>query len=114
MIKNIRRGSACFCVSAALALFLSTPARGQAPPCPADVNGDGVVNIDGLMAVINAWGPCPSPPAACPADITGDGVVNIDDLLFLLRRWGPCNLLYGACCLGDVCEIMTGADCFKN
>jgi hypothetical protein len=28
-------------------------------PQPGDVDGDGVVNIDDLLAVINGWGPCP-------------------------------------------------------
>ena len=26
--------------------------------CPADVNGDGVVNIDDIFEVLAAWGPC--------------------------------------------------------
>ncbi|MBT4767244.1 MAG: hypothetical protein HOO04_02665, partial [Phycisphaerae bacterium] len=25
---------------------------------PADVNGDGVVDVNDLLAVISAWGPC--------------------------------------------------------
>ena len=28
------------------------------PPCEGDVNSDGVVNVDDLMAVIGSWGPC--------------------------------------------------------
>jgi hypothetical protein len=66
--------------------------------CPADIETSGgsagVVNIDDLLAVISAWGPCPAPPAACPANIaTGAGsetVVNIDDLLAVISAWGPC------------------------
>jgi hypothetical protein len=54
----------------------------------------GVVDIDDLLAVISAWGPCPAPPAACPANIaTGAGsetTVNIDDLLAVISAWGPC------------------------
>ncbi len=55
-------------------------------PCPEDINGDGVVNISDLLAVLAAWGPCPG----CPEDITGDGVVNVTDLLAVLAAWGPC------------------------
>jgi hypothetical protein len=32
------------------------------PPLLGDVNFDGVVNVDDLLAVINAWGPCASSP----------------------------------------------------
>lgn len=57
------------------------------PPIPGDINHDGVVNVDDLLAVINAWGPCPAPPAICPADVNGDGVVNVDDLLAVINHW---------------------------
>jgi hypothetical protein len=57
-----------------------------APPCVADVTGNGAVNVDDLLAVISAWGPCP----ACAADITDDGVVNVDDLLAVISDWGTC------------------------
>jgi hypothetical protein len=55
-----------------------------------DITGDGIVNIDDLLALVTAWGPCPTPPVACPADIApagGDQFVNIDDLLVLLSNW---------------------------
>jgi hypothetical protein len=53
-----------------------------------DITGDGTVNIDDLLAVIAAWGPCPAPPVTCPADIAPDGAVNIDDLLRVISSWG--------------------------
>ena len=55
--------------------------------CPADLNGDGVVNVFDLLELLNTWGPCPG----CPADLNGDGVVNVFDLLELLNSWGPCS-----------------------
>jgi hypothetical protein len=58
-------------------------------PIPGDVTGDGVVNIDDLLEVINTWGLC---TPSCPADVSpppdGDGLVNIDDLLFVINNWG--------------------------
>ena len=48
-----------------------------------DVNGDLVVDIDDIFAVLAAWGPC----EACPEDVNGDGVVNIDDLFEVLANW---------------------------
>jgi hypothetical protein len=62
------------------------------PACTADIapaKGDGVVNVDDLLFVINSWGPC-----VCSADIApqnGDGVVNVDDLLAVINAWGPCD-----------------------
>jgi hypothetical protein len=66
-----------------------------APVCAADITGNDVVNIDDLLAVINAWGACPAPPMPCLADIApsgsgGNGVVDIDDLLTVINGWGAC------------------------
>src|SRR5262245_55521911 len=52
-----------------------------------DVDGDGQVNIDDLLAVISAWGECPQPPADCPADLNADGTVDVDDLLTVISNW---------------------------
>jgi len=65
------------------------------PPCPWDCvppGGNGVVNIDDLLAVINAFGgrgPCDSAPQN-PDGTFGNGVVNIDDLLGIINAFGPC------------------------
>lgn len=61
-------------------------------PVPGDVTGDGVVNVADLLAVINAWGPCPSgsgcwPNGTCTADLNCDGVVNVSDLLGVIQNW---------------------------
>lgn len=53
---------------------------------PGDVTGDGTVNVDDLLAVINAWGPCPGPPT-CPADLNDDGSVDVSDLLLVINNW---------------------------
>jgi len=53
---------------------------------PSDINQDGVVNVDDLLAVINGWGPCQNPP--CDSDIDGDGSTNVDDLLQIINNWG--------------------------
>lgn len=58
------------------------------PPgaCPADINGDGIVDVLDLLAVLGTWGEC----AGCPEDITGDDLVDVLDLLQVLANWGPC------------------------
>lgn len=63
--------------------------RGQA--ILADITADGLVNVNDLLAVINAWGACPE-SESCPADIApasnDDGVVNANDLLMVINNWG--------------------------
>ena len=56
-----------------------------AASCPADVNGDGVVSVSDLLAVLVAWG-----NTGGPEDINGDGIVSVPDLLTVLAGWGPC------------------------
>jgi len=51
---------------------------------PADLNGDGIVNVHDILMLIGAWGPCPD----CSADINNDDVVNIHDLLIMIGAWG--------------------------
>jgi hypothetical protein len=51
----------------------------------ADVNGDGAVDVDDLLAVILAWGPCPDGP--CPADVDGSGAIDVDDLVAVILGW---------------------------
>jgi hypothetical protein len=55
---------------------------------PGDTNGDGVVDVDDLVAVILAWGDCPKPPKDCPADVDGSGEVDVDDLVMVILNWG--------------------------
>jgi hypothetical protein len=63
------------------------------PTCPPDVappGGDGVVNVNDLLAVINGWGACPNPCPTCIPDITSDCLVNVNDLLAVINAWGEC------------------------
>ena len=52
-----------------------------------DITGDGVVNVNDLLALIQAWGACQAPPATCPADLNGDGMVSVVDLLMVINNW---------------------------
>ena len=53
--------------------------------CPADIGGDGVVDVLDLLAILGAWG-----QSDVPEDINGDGTVDVLDLLEVLGAWGPC------------------------
>jgi hypothetical protein len=55
------------------------------PSCPADVTGNGIVDVDDLLAVINNWGNLGQ------GDITGNGIVDVDDLLAVINGWGACD-----------------------
>jgi len=58
--------------------------QGGPPPCPGDLDGDGLVGTTDLLALLAAWG------SSGPGDLDGDGLVGTTDLLALLAAWGPC------------------------
>jgi len=70
-------------------LSVNVPCLADIAPLPA---GNDVVNVEDLLAVIGAWGPCGN-PSNCPADIAppgGDDLVKVSDLLAVIGAWGPC------------------------
>ena len=56
----------------------------QTLPCPADLNGDGNVDVTDILGIISNWG------GAGREDLNGDALVNVTDLLFVLDSWGDC------------------------
>ena len=52
---------------------------------PGDINGDGTVDVNDLLMLLGAWGPC-TPP--CDGDVNGDEIIDVNDLLMLLANWG--------------------------
>jgi len=66
-------------------------ANGIPDECEAigDLDGNGVVNVRDLLALLGAWGACDDPcPPACTGDTNGDCQVDYLDLLTLLSNWG--------------------------
>jgi len=55
-------------------------------PCPADLNGDRIVNASDISALLVAWG-----TSNAAADINDDGIVDAADLTTLLLGWGACQ-----------------------
>ena len=55
--------------------------------CEGDVDGDGTVNVDDIIAVILAWGDTGSNSA----DLNGDLIVNSVDLALVLTFYGGCQ-----------------------
>jgi hypothetical protein len=64
---------------------------GSLPGSLPDANGDAAVNVDDLIAVILAWGACPSAcPPYCAADTNRDCQIDVDDLIAVILGWGSC------------------------
>ena len=55
-------------------------------PCPADLDGNGVIDVMDLLDLLAAWGTDPGGPP----DLDNDSDVSVIDLLLLLAAWGPC------------------------
>jgi acetyl esterase/lipase len=53
----------------------------------ADIDQDGDVDTNDLLAVLADWGTCPDLPVDCPGDIDGSGQVSVDDLLAIIAGW---------------------------
>jgi plastocyanin len=67
---------------------VDTPGTENPPcpnPCPADLDGSGVVDVADLLELIAGWGG--NDPTH---DIDGDGSVGVGDLLIIIAAWGPC------------------------
>ena len=54
-------------------------------PCPPDLDGDGIVGVTDILALIAGWGG--NDPAH---DLDGDGTVGVGDILLMISAWGPC------------------------
>lgn len=52
-------------------------------PIAGDVNGDGLINVSDILAIIAVW-EC----MGCPEDISGNGVVDVADILIVISNWG--------------------------
>ena len=62
-----------------IALILLIPAEGLI----GDLDNDCDVDLDDLIALLDAWGEHDS-----PADLNQDGIVRTADLLILFANWG--------------------------
>ncbi|MCH2132796.1 MAG: hypothetical protein MK116_03500, partial [Phycisphaerales bacterium] len=54
----------------------------ESAPCPGDLDGNGQVDVEDLLAVLAAFG-----STDAGADINGDGMVDVEDVLMLLANW---------------------------
>lgn len=68
-----------------IAAYCTDPSSTAFPPikCDADVNGDGIVDINDMNMVLAQWG-----TFGPEADLNEDGIVDINDLNTVLAGWG--------------------------
>lgn len=64
----------------------------ESSTCSGDSNGDGVIGVNDILAVIDDWAPdgtvcCPG----CVGDVDGNLVVDVADILFVVGNWGACQ-----------------------
>lgn len=60
------------------------PPSGCSSGCPADLNGDGIINGADLSTMLSNWG------GSGATDLNGDGVTGGADLAVILSGWGNC------------------------
>jgi hypothetical protein len=53
--------------------------------CFGDLDGNLTIDVNDLLALIGAWGPCGL--AECPGDFDSNGMVNVVDLLIMIEFW---------------------------
>jgi alpha-tubulin suppressor-like RCC1 family protein len=63
--------------------------------CPADIDGNSMVEAGDIANVLILWGPCPPSSyangvSACHGDVDANGEVDSADLAILLLNFGPC------------------------
>ena len=56
--------------------------------CRADLDNNGNVGFDDLIALLTFWGPC---QAECSGDLNNDGTIGFADLVELISSWGSCT-----------------------
>ena len=57
--------------------------------CIGDIDNNGVVDTNDVLAVIGSWGECPD-EGECPADVDLSYVVDVSDLLWVIGQFGDC------------------------
>ena len=81
--------------------------------CTADVDGDMVVSVTDILAIVGNWGVCGDGLFRPVGDVAplpnGDCCVNVEDLLAVIGSWGDDCTPRGACCsdMGVCTEMVT-------
>ncbi|RLS65052.1 MAG: hypothetical protein DWH96_01915 [Planctomycetota bacterium] len=55
------------------------------PPCPADLDGNAIVDAADLATLLSYWG------GSGTGDLNASGTIDAADLTIILNAWGPCS-----------------------
>ena len=83
--------------------------------CPEDVDGDFLVAVSDILAVVGNFGDCGDGTYRPVGDVDGDCCVAVSDLLAIVGAWGNNCEPVGACCLpqGGCAEAETESYCLN-
>jgi len=103
------------------AMTTIVPAGDQIDPCdmplgdcPEDIDGNGIVGVGDILAIIDTFGDTGDGTFRPSGDVNGDCTVNVEDILQVVSSWGMDCTPVGACCLGEGgCSEGSEADCIK-
>ena len=56
-------------------------------PCQGDIDGNNSVDVNDILSLIGAFGPC----QGCDEDLDQNGSVDVNDLLGMISSYGPCD-----------------------
>ena len=80
--------------------------------CPEDVDGNGMVAVGDLLAIVGDFGECGDGTYRPAGDVNGDCCITVSDLLAVVNAWGNNCTPIGACCMNDgSCDITSAAAC---
>ncbi len=66
------------------------PSQSGGGSCEQDLNGDSVVDINDILALVTHWGAC-ADPTNCHGDFDGGGGIDANDLMVMLMVFGACG-----------------------
>jgi hypothetical protein len=82
--------------------------------CPEDIDGDGIVGVGDILAIIDSFGDTGDGTYRPAGDVNGDCTVNVEDILEVVSVWAQDCTPDGACCLGDgSCSEGSEATCLE-
>jgi hypothetical protein len=73
-------------ITACVPKTIRVAAQAPAAIASTDIVRNGMTDVDDLIAVILAWGPC-SCSHTCDADVDNDNDVDVDDLIAVITGW---------------------------
>lgn len=81
---SVMVGNACGNVTSSVTTLAVNPCT---PACPGDANGDNMVGLGDVAALIVHWAET-VPPAPLEIDLDGSGDIGIGDLAMVITNWG--------------------------